>query len=104
MEFKVKNSAELYNALGFRGKKRITVKGGKYEIDRTLVLDSDTEIISDGAHFYGTRKISLDGTTSENGIYKIKLSNFGISDLGAFGLGPYREYWKEHDIPKPNME
>ena len=104
MEFKVKTSAELYAALATPGDKRIVVEKGRYEIDRTLHLDSNTEIISDGATLYGTRRISLDGIEPEDGVYKIRLSDFGITDLGSFGLGPYREFWKEYDIPKPNME
>lgn len=105
MDFKVKTSAELYAALATPGVKRIEVEKGSYEIDRTLYLDSNTEIVyNGGAHFFGTRSINLSGITSEDGIYKIKLSDFGITDLGEFGLGPYREYWKEYDIPKPNLE
>ena len=104
MDFKVKTSAELYAALATPGAKRIEVKKGSYEIDRTLHLDSNTEIISDGAQLFGTRRIPLVGITPEDGIYKIKLSDCGITDLGSFGLGPYREYWKDHDIPKPTME
>ena len=104
MNFKVKTSAELYNALATPGAKRILVERGRYEINRTLTLDSDTEIISDGAHFFGTHRIPLAGITPDGGIYKIKLSDFGITDLGSFGLGPYRDFWKDYDIPKPNME
>ena len=104
MDFKVKTSAELYAALATPGAKRIEVEKGSYEIDKTLSLDSDTEIVSDGAQLFGTRRIPLVGITPEDGIYKIRLSDFGITDLGTFGLGPYREYWKDYDIPKPNME
>ena len=104
MEFIVKSAAELYTALDTPGKKHITVAKGRYEIDRTLHLDSDTEIVSDGAVFLGTRRISLAGIKPDNGVYKIKLSDFGIYDFGQFGLGPYRDFWKDYDIPKPNME
>lgn len=104
MKFYVRSVEELYNALDTPGEKKITIKKGRYEVDRTLYLDSDTEIVSSGATFIGTKKISLDGIRSDNGIYKIKLSDFGIADFGEFGLGPYRDFWKEYDIPKPNME
>ena len=105
MELRVKSTAELFDALATPGKKRIYIKKGLYESGRTLYLDSDTEIIAEnGAVFSGSRSISLEKIKPCRGVYKVKLSDYGISDLGSFGLGPYREYWKEYDIPKPNME
>ena len=53
MDIKVKSSTELFEALSVKGEKRIYVEKGSYEIDRTLYLDSDTEIISEeGALFW----------------------------------------------------
>ena len=105
MDIRVKSSSELFEALLINGEKRIFVEKGSYEIDRTIYLDSNTEIISEeGALFSGSRTISLDGIRPDGDVYKIKLSDYGIADFGEFGLGPYREYWKEYDIPKPNME
>ena len=105
MEFQIKSSAELFDALGIPGKKRIIVKKGSYEIDKTIYLDSDTEIIAEnGALFSGTRTIDLSKAEIRGGVYKIKLADHGITDFGEFGLGPYKDFWKEHDIPKPNME
>ena len=105
MDIKIKSSEELFRALAVQGKKRIYVEKGSYEIDKTIYLESDTEIVAErGALFSGTRRISLDGIEPDGNVYKIKLSDYGITDYGEFGLGPYREYWKEYDIPKPNME
>ena len=52
MEFHVKNTSELFEALKEKGKKKIFVKKGTYEIEKTIFLDSDTEIIGEeGAVF-----------------------------------------------------
>ncbi len=105
MEFQVKNAEELFAALQEKGEKKIFVKKGTYEIERTLTLDSNTEIIGEeGAVFWGSRRISLKNLTPDGKVYKIKLEDYGISDFGAFGLGPYQDYWKEYDIPKPHMD
>ena len=105
MDFKIKSPSELFDALSAHGEKRIFVEKGNYEIDKTLFIDSNTEIIAeDGASFSGTKTIDLSKAEINEGVYKIKLSDFGITDIGEFGLGPYREYWKECDIPKPHME
>ena len=105
MEFQVKNTSELLEALKAKGEKKIFVKKGTYEIEKTISLDSNTEIIGeDGTVFWGSRRISLDGLTPDGNVYKIKLSDYGITDFGAFGLGPYADYWEEYDIPKPHMD
>ena len=105
MEFQVKNSSELFEALSHSGEKKIFVKKGIYEIEKTIFLDSDTEIIGEeGAVFWGSRRISLEGIKPDGKVYKIKLSDYGIEDYGAFGLGPYADYWNKYDIPKPHMD
>ena len=105
MDFTVRNTAELIGALSAPGAKRISVKKGSYEIGKTLYIDSNTEIVAEnGTLFSGTKRISLEGLKSEGGVYRIKLSDYGIFDYGEFGLGPYKEFWKEYDIPKPHME
>ena len=105
MEFEVRSTSELFEALAQKGEKKIFVKKGIYEIEKTIFLDSDTEIIGEeGAVFWGSRRISLEGLKPDGKIYKIKLSDYGIEDYGAFGLGPYADYWNKYDIPKPHMD
>ena len=105
MEFQVKNTSELFEALKEKGEKKIFVQKGTYEIEKTIFLDSDTEIIGEeGAVFWGSKRISLKNIKPDGKVYKIKLSDYGIEDFGAFGLGPYRDFWKDYDIPKPHMD
>lgn len=105
MDFHVEDIQGLERALDYCGKKRIFTKKGAYEIGKTLELSDDTEIIAEaGTVFYGSRRIYLDDIKPSGGIYRIKLLEYGITDLGEFGLGPYRDFWKDYDVPKPHME
>ena len=43
----------------------------------------------------------LNKITQSWGDILLKLQeDYGISDIGEFGLGPYKDFWKEYDIPK----
>ena len=108
MDIKVKNSLELLQALekGSTSSEKTTVvlEKGDYEIEKTVVLKGNIEIIGeDDVNLFGTKRISIENAEVNNGIYKINLSDYGITDTGSFGLGPFRDFWAT-DIPKPHME
>lgn len=107
MQIRVKNSAELSNALNeakAHEKTTIFLEKGDYEIENTIVLKGNIEIIGeDGVNLYGSRRISLDNAEIIGGIYKIKLSDCKIDATDSFGSGPFEDFW-EMDIPKPHMD
>ncbi len=108
MQFFVSNSAELKQVVSIacnsNEQASISLKSGVYEIDKTVILGDNTELIGqDGVIFKGTKRVALNKAMCKDGIYIIDLKEFGISDTGKFGLGPYVNFWEEYDIPKPHM-
>lgn len=84
----------------------ISVSEGNYNIDSTIEIDRDNIKIkgeNNNVTIHGSRKINLAGLKKTNGIIEINLSDFGITNLGQFGEGPYEDFWKVYDIPKPHM-
>lgn len=79
------------------------IEKGNYEIDRTVVIKRDDISIEGeaGTNIYGSRKIYFDAGSEK--IVKINLKEHGITDTGRFGEGPFEDFWKVHDIPKPHM-
>ena len=102
MEYIVSDAAALREALLQKGPKTIRVKKGRYELSAPLTLTDDTKLVADkGVHFCGSRRIVFGDA---EGLVKIRLADYGISSDFDFGGGPYRDFWKEHDIPKPHMD
>ncbi len=105
MEYTVHNIKELTDAINVNEKKKIIIKKGEYSVTETLHLSGNTEIVGEkGVNISGSTRITLEGIKPSDGIYKIKLSDFGINDFGKFGEGPFGDFWKDYDIPKPHME
>ncbi len=105
MEYVVRNSKELIDAINADGSKKVILKKGEYSVNETLYLSDNTEIVGEkGVTVNGATRISLTGIKPCKGIYKIKLADFGITNLGEFGQGPYGDFWTDYDIPKPHME
>lgn len=78
---------------------------GCYELTRPLILRHGKVTVRGvtGKTFLkGSREIPLPPAGAD-GICEISLADAGITDFGAFGLGPFPDFWKEHDIPKPHM-
>ncbi len=104
MNIRVNTAEELYSAILAEGIEEIVVEEGVYEIDKTLKIKSGTKLRGDGdVVFKGTKRVSVDCAEYADGIYVLDLNKEGISDTGKFGEGPYNDFWREYDIPKPHM-
>lgn len=102
MEYLVSNVADLREALAQKGPKTIRLKKGTYELLRPLTLTDDTEIIGQkGTVLCGSQRINF---LPADGVVNIGLRQYGISADVEFGGGPYADFWREYDIPKPHMD
>lgn len=102
MEYLVNNVADLREALAQTGPKTIRLKKGTYALSRPLILTDDTEIIGGkGVVLCGSQRIDF---SPSEGVAKLRLSRYGIPSDVEFGGGPYGDFWKEYDIPKPHMD
>jgi len=109
MNIKVSNinelSAAVERANSDTGKTVIEIANGDYEIYNTIFLKDNIEIVgAEKVDFYGTKRISIKNAEITDGIYKINLTQAGITDNGRFGMGPYSDFWHKYDIPKPHMD
>ena len=109
MRYEVKNVNEFLDAFEkartSSEKTQIYVKKGEYNIEKTISLPSNVEIIGEeGVYFYGSKRVSIKNAKKSDGLFKLNLKSSGIADSGRFGLGPYKEFWKNYDIPKPHMD
>lgn len=106
MEYRVSNVEELVSVINMQQEcRRIYLQKGNYEICSTIMLHDNTEIIGeDGVNLYGSKRIRVKDLPYKDGFCYIKLQDYGILDYGSFGEGPYRDFWKEYDVPKPHME
>ncbi|MBO5197749.1 MAG: right-handed parallel beta-helix repeat-containing protein [Lachnospiraceae bacterium] len=105
MRYEVKTAAELEAILKNGDESReICLSEGVYEIAHTLTLDSNTTIkgVKGKTILTGSRRVPLNA--GAEGIIEIDLEQAGIQDLGRFGLGPFEDFWKVYDIPKPHMD
>ena len=105
----VNTTVELMRAIEYanstKDKTAIQLQSGNYEINSTIRLSDNIELLgTENVNLFGTKRISIRNASIENGIYKISLSDEGITDSGHFGLGPYVDFWEEYDIPKPHMD
>lgn len=102
MEYIVNSVDGLREALAQKGPKTIRLQKGTYELLHPLTLTDDTEVVGEkGAVLRGSKRIDFSPT---EGIVKLVLSQYGISADVEFGGGPYKDFWKEYDIPKPHMD
>lgn len=102
MEYIIDSTKALREALLQNCPKTIKIKKGRYEISEPLVLTDDTELLADSnVVFSGSKRIPIE---NKGGVIKIRMADYGISADFQFGGGPYRDFWKEYDIPKPHMD
>ena len=105
MKYKVASVEELKKVLEIDdGEKDISLSEGIYEIYDSVSLCSNVKIsgIKGKTILKGSKRIDLPECSGP--IVEIDLDDAGVSDVGRFGLGPYEDFWKEYDIPKPHME
>lgn len=105
MVIEVNDSEELAAAAASpAAEKEIILAPGRYTLTDTLELSDNTILRGNGAVLTGAKRVSLDGCRREGELAVIDLRQAGMADWGQFGLGPYQDFWKEYDIPKPHME
>ncbi len=100
MEICVKNEFELVEAVKNNSDCEIVIAEGEYFLNETLYINSNVTLRGEGnVKLYGSKRVEING----EGIIKIDLKENGITDFGRFGLGPYEDFWRVHDIPKPHL-
>lgn len=101
-EINISSTEQLYEAIKTTGPKRLMLSEGVFEINKTIALSDNTEIIGKGDKtvLTGTKRITF---APSDKLIEIDLKKKGIEDVGAFGLGPFADFWREYDIPKPYM-
>ncbi len=104
------NTEQFYSALKEAEKvsEDVTIElgAGEYNIYKSIeILRDNISIIGAGDHsvIKGSKRIEFLECERQGDIVKIDLKKFDISDYGYFGLGPYRDFWADYDIPKPHM-
>ncbi len=109
MQITVTNTGELNNAFLSlpENNEQVTIIAtpGTYEIYDDLAIKRDNITIKGepGAIFKGSKRIQLSDFKKEGNLYVVDLEKAGIQNLGKFGLGPFIDFWKVYDIPKPHM-
>ncbi len=101
----VKTSEELENAIcNLMPDTAIEIDSGEYYISDTLNINCDNVKIygKDNTVIKGTKKIDISKLSKTDGIVKINLDNCGVEKI-TFPGGPYADYWREYDIPKPHL-
>lgn len=102
MEYVVSTSEALREALSQKDAKIVKLKKGRYEIEKPLTLTDNTELIAEkGVCLCGSKRIAFENT---GGVVQICLAEHGIVSNFEFGGGPYKNFWREHDVPKPHMD
>lgn len=84
----------------------LRIAEGSYEIPESLVIDRDDITIcgeNEKVYLRGSKELSLEHAKQEGTLCVVDLKENGIMELGSFGEGPYVDFWKEYDIPKPHM-
>ena len=100
MIINVKNEKELIDAVKNNSDCEIIIHEGEYFLDETLYPKNNVTIRGEGnVKLYGSKRVYIEG----EGIIKIDLVKNGIKDFGKFGLGPYADFWRVYDIPKPHL-
>ena len=104
MIFTAKTEQELYEAIDrinqTTEEAMLILKEREYELDRTISFRrGNVTVKGNHARLRGSRKIPF----GDGDLVTIDAAEFGISDLGRLGEGPYDDFWFEYDIPKPHM-
>ncbi len=100
MKIYVKNENELISAIKNNSNCEVVIKEGEYFLEETLFVNSNTTVTGEGdVKLFGSKRVEVSG----DGIIKIDLKENGITDFGKFGLGPYEDFWRVYDIPKPHL-
>lgn len=100
MKINVKNEKELIEAVKNNSDCEIIIHEGEYFLDETLYPKNNVTLRGEGeVKLYGSKRVYIEG----EGIIKIDLVKNGIKDFGKFGLGPYTDFWRVYDIPKPHL-
>ena len=75
-----------------------------YRFTETVDLSADgVHLYGNGAKIRGSLRVMLSPYKKEDGMVVIPLSEVGVTDMGKFGGGPYADYWRVYDIPKPRL-
>ena len=108
LEIRVTDESELFAALEeslpYDGAVSITLEKGEYRLSAPIAVKRDNLTLrGEGAVIYGSKRIDLSKYEIKNGVVEIPLAEEGISDLGNVGRGPFEDYWRVYDIPKPQL-
>ncbi len=109
MEIIVKNGDSLEKAIdkanSCDGPVWVKIQKGNYEVHKTLEIKHGCISVEgqQGTNIYGSKRISLEGMPADGNIVTVDLKKCGITDTGKFGEGPFEDFWKVYDIPKPHM-
>ncbi|MBQ8233241.1 MAG: right-handed parallel beta-helix repeat-containing protein [Lachnospiraceae bacterium] len=110
MKILVSNTAQFYAALkeaeDFSEDIIIQLGAGEYNIYESIEIQRDNiSIVGEGDDtvIKGSKRVEFSECERQGNIVKIDLQKWGISDYGYFGLGPFRDFWADYDIPKPHM-
>jgi len=85
---------------------KIILNEGIYEIGDAIEIQRDNltiEGVRGKTILTGSKRIDLTGMKVNDSSIAIDLKKQGVYDYGKFGEGPFKDFWKVHDIPKPHM-
>ena len=110
MQILTDNTAQFYNALKeaekVAGDVTIKLGAGEYHIYESIEIQRDhISIVGEGKDtvIKGAKRIAFSDCERKGNTIQIDLKKFGIDDYGYFGLGPFRDFWADYEIPKPHM-
>lgn len=106
-QYRVSNKTQLLEALARMNQgnepDELILSSGTYELEEPIVFQrDDVTVRGEGAVLKGSKTISVPAP-GEDGVCVIDLKQAGVSDFGTFGEGPFEDFWKAYDIPKPHM-
>ena len=105
----VKNEQELFAALKLAKETQkeyfdIILEPKTYRFTSPIVIEADgVHLYGKGAKLRGSVRVELSPYKKQDGTVEIPLAELGITDMGRFGGGPYADYWRKYDIPKPRL-
>lgn len=107
-QYHVSNTAQLSETIDAIAQSReageVFLEEGVYELTSSLQLPNHVTLrgVKGKTFLKGSKSIAVPDP-GQDGISVIDLKQAGITDFGAFGEGPFEDFWKKYDIPKPHM-